>query len=172
MKRKKPIKENPYKEPKLELFNELKNEGDPMINHQPSTYMATKHLPKNPPPNFQEIMKKQAVEDAKKPPLFFLNESLRIMTDSWYNPTSEKRKEDVAYLLQKARYYELGPNPPRMRIEDVIKKVDNLQNDLKKREARTQLDIQELSLKFTESITNAWDKKPPLKKPPLHNNFV
>ena len=68
--------ENKYKEPSLKLLKDLKPEGAPVVNHQPSFYNAKKNQPKNPPANYQDVMKKQAMEDCKKPPLPFLEKSL------------------------------------------------------------------------------------------------
>jgi hypothetical protein len=52
------VPENKYKEPSLKLLKDLKPEGAPVINHQPSFYNAKKNQPKNPPSNYQDVMKK------------------------------------------------------------------------------------------------------------------
>jgi hypothetical protein len=46
------IPENKFKEPSLKLLKDLKPEGTPVVNHQPSFYNAKKNMPKNPPNNF------------------------------------------------------------------------------------------------------------------------
>jgi hypothetical protein len=62
------------------LFKDIKLDSNtPIINHQPSFYHAKKNVPKNPPPNFQDVMKKQAMEDCKKPPLPFLQKTLNSL---------------------------------------------------------------------------------------------
>lgn len=70
------IEENLYREPSLKLLNALREDNQPQNPNIPDFYEIKKNKPKVIPANYQEIMRRQAQEDCKKPPLPFLSKSL------------------------------------------------------------------------------------------------
>lgn len=78
IKKKVVIKENIYKEPSLKLLNAL-GQSTKKVSHIPNYTDIRQNQPRVLPPNYQEVMKKQAQEDCQKPPLPFLNKTLNSL---------------------------------------------------------------------------------------------